>query len=135
MGKNMNIIEGLAFKGCNLLDTITCYALTPPSVVIDANDSSFSANLSPDMVVRVPTASVSLYSQHEFWGNFDVRDMNESSDIKIIDSKELTIELLNSPNTHLYTLQGCEVKSTNSLIPRGVYVIKNGNQVVTIYVQ
>jgi hypothetical protein len=57
-------IEAFAFSMCSSLDTIYCYAITPPTT----NQYAFE---NYDATLYVPCESLEAYKAHEVWGRFN----------------------------------------------------------------
>ena len=57
-------IEAFAFSMCSSLDTIYCYAITPPTT----NQYAFE---NYDATLYVPCGSLEAYKAHEVWGQFE----------------------------------------------------------------
>ena len=57
-------IEAFAFSMCSSLDTIYCYAITPPTT----NQYAFE---NYDATLYVPCGSLEAYKAHEVWGRFN----------------------------------------------------------------
>ena len=92
-------IGNYAFYQLQNLKSITCYALTPPSV-----GSSTFYGVSTDMVVYVPANAVGLYQEAQGWKNFTIMpiqaevttlQVNLPEDIDRSIYKDMYIELLN----------------------------------------
>ena len=144
---NVTSIGGSAFYGCNLHDivlgsslksigtavfganknitTITCYSMRPPNVVT-AGNSSFPNDMPYSTIVYVPAEYINAYIMHEFWGNFDVRPIEEeqpqtnmysltflNKDGDDIEHSELTITVPIAPKVDGFTFLRWEILGGN----------------------
>lgn len=102
----INAIGRYAFKDCNNLSVVTCFAVVPPSLsvgVFDGVDNS--------VVVKVPAQSVDLYKNAPGWKEFTILPADENvfsiavslpSDAKDGRYKNMSIELFNTSNGQRY---------------------------------
>ena len=98
----MKEITGSNFREISLT-TLTCYALTPPTMTPyyqttwNSATSSYITDtimpfaLCPDMVVRVPADVVPLYQRADYWKNFTILPIDE-------DYVNLTVNLMATPD-------------------------------------
>ncbi|MGN0246611.1 MAG: T9SS type A sorting domain-containing protein [Lachnospiraceae bacterium] len=90
------------FNGCHDLMQISIYAVVPPKI----NSRSFNG-LNDNIIIRVPTSSMSLYEANEYWNNYTILPLNEElcslsvslpSDASDGRYKDMTLELTNMSN-------------------------------------
>lgn len=102
----INSIGRYAFKGCNNLSVISCYAVIPPVVDLGAFDG-----VDNSVVIKVPAQSVGLYKNANGWTNFTILAANDNvfslsaalpSDARDGRYKNMSIELLNMSNGQRY---------------------------------
>ena len=72
LGTSLKNIENAAFYGCPI-DTIKCYSNRPPTVGNDAFTMPYST------IIFVPAEYLTYYQMHDFWGLYDVRQIEESA--------------------------------------------------------
>lgn len=62
-----------AFEGCNSLSVITCHALFPPALAVNAFGGQTG------LVVKVPSSALSLYQKAEGWKVFSILPLDEET--------------------------------------------------------
>lgn len=63
-----------AFSGCGSLSEIVCYATVPPEL-----ESGAFNNSSTDLIIRVPSSSLSLYTMADGWKDFTILPLDEET--------------------------------------------------------
>ena len=99
-------IEAFAFSMCSSLDTIYCYAITPPTTNQYAFDN-YNATL------YVPCESLEAYKAHEVWGRFNtiqcLEDLIPDPTERVLSCAEAVIVCLETgatATTEEYTIHG-----------------------------
>lgn len=114
IGSTVKVLEKEAFYSCSAIETITCYSQRPPTVNQDA-----LYGLDYSTIVYVPADYLNTYKMHDVWGLYDVRPIETSEAIEIVNSgnaHNMTNKLIRDGQIFIlrgdktYTLQGQEVK-------------------------
>ena len=99
-------IEAFAFSMCSSLDTIYCYAITPPTTNQYAFDNY-------DATLYVPCESLEAYKAHEVWGRFNtiqcLEDLIPDPTERVLSCAEAVIVCLETgatATTEEYTIHG-----------------------------
>lgn len=99
-------IEPFAFYFCSSLDTIYCYAITPPTT----NQYAFE---NYDATLYVPCESLEAYKAHEVWGRFNtiqcLEDLIPDPTERVLSCAEAVIVCLETgatATTEEYTIHG-----------------------------
>ncbi len=127
-------IEDYGFYYGTGLTSITCYAVTPPSVGYDA-----FTGVSTDLVVYVPAASVPLYQNADGWKNLTILplqsevaslEVNFPENIDITFYKNAYIELLNinSGQKRRYLVTDRLTYTFSSLLHNTSYIVYLKNE-------
>ena len=136
-----SVVESIgnkAFYDCASLTSLSVYAVTPPSVGTNA-----FYGIPDGLVVYVPAASVSIYSETEVWEDFtilpledDVYELQVSLPDDASDGryKDMTLELVNSETgqRYKYVITDRTVYTFNSLMSNTSYnvYVKNASSAV-----
>ena len=102
-------IEYRAFFDCSSLDTIHCYATTPPTI----NQYSFG---NYDATLYVPCQSLEAYKSHEVWGQFNTIQCLPDTPERVLSCEEavaLCLETGATATTEEYTIRGYVTEITN----------------------
>ena len=127
--QSLTSIERYAFADCTALTAMTVLATVPPSVVL----SNAFQNVSRDIPVYVPAASLTAYQAAEVWNEFTNLQAIGTTGLPTAVMPESII--INGGQLHnpqglyvsLYDMQGRLVYSGNDTVinqPAGVYVIR-----------
>ena len=99
-------IEAFAFSMCSSLDTIYCYAITPPTTNQYAFDNY-------DATLYVPCESLEAYKAHEVWGRFNtiqcLEDLIPDPTERVLSCTEavtICLETGATATTEEYTIRG-----------------------------
>lgn len=124
----LNSIRGYSFAYCPSLETVNCYATTPPDLQTGWDDEAFddyyafSHSHPENIILHVPRGCVSAYASAPGWNKFGI----------ILDDLQSGIESITADDedscNNVYNLQGILIKQkatkeeVNSL-PSGIYII------------
>lgn len=67
MGKAMTSVGARAFTGCNVIKTVTCFAVTLPAL---NTKNSFNNTVYTSATLNVPSRSLEQYSSTAYWSSF-----------------------------------------------------------------
>lgn len=72
LGSGLKSLGDQAFDDCRFIETVTCYALTPPTahVAADRDLGVFDKDAFRNAVLKVPQSSLDKYKNHNFWKQF-----------------------------------------------------------------
>ena len=127
--QSLTSIEGYAFADCTALTAMTVLATVPPSVVL----SNAFQNVSRDIPVYVPAASLTAYQAAEVWNEFTNLQAIGTTGLPTAvmpESIRMHGGLLHNPqqlHLTLYDMQGRQVYSGTAATlsqPAGVYVLR-----------
>ena len=99
IGRNVTNIEEKAFSSCSKITSFTCYGNTPP--IVEEGDNEYS--LSNTTIVYVPSESLNIYRYSDFWSQYDVRPLSDSS-IEYVNEELSSHPKKTYINNHLYIL-------------------------------
>ena len=102
-------IEPDAFMSCYALDTIYCYAITPPTT----NQYSFD---NYNATLYVPCQSLEAYKSHEVWGQFNTIQCLPDTPDRVLSCAEavaICLETGTTATTEEYTIRGYVTEITN----------------------
>ena len=128
----MKTLKGKSFYNLSTLTTLTCYALTPPSVepyyevkwneetyTYDAVDTITPFKYSPNVVIRVPADVVPLYQRADYWKDFTILAIDENY-------ANLTVNLMSmvedERNLLIYKNMHLELTNTKTGVMRSMLV-------------
>ena len=95
-------IGARAFSGCEALQSITCYSMTPPVL-----GNNVFKDTPEGIIIYVPEISLSQYCEAEGWKDFVVMPIRENicnltvnlpADVNISDYYQMRLELINTRN-------------------------------------
>ena len=111
---------GAVFSGCNALESVTCYATTPPflRVLVDNQTHEYYHNFSSEVcgqaTLYVPESSIEAYQSAQYWKDFqDIQpipappgDVNGDSEVNIADINNVIKAILNGDTDDRYDVNG-----------------------------
>ena len=116
-------INSAAFSGSTKLESVTCYATTPPTMPLWAESNPFK-DTPATLIIFVPAESLPLYAAADGWKEF--------KHILPISTLGISSFSADGRSFEVYNLQGRKVRhEATSLdgLPKGVYII-NGKKIV-----
>ena len=109
-----------AFLGCSDLISITCYALTPPTL-----DENVFSGVPEGLVIYVPAAAIPQYQETDGWKNFTILPIQE-------DIRNISVSLPTGANPADFAQMWLELTNTKSgqrmhyvLTDRTTYIFQN----------
>ena len=71
-----SIGEG-AFMSCSKLSIVYCKPITPPNILTNySNDTELFYSTSSNLIIYVPSSSVSLYKNAKYWEEYEYKFMS-----------------------------------------------------------
>lgn len=112
----MTTIGSSAFSNCSQLETVHCYADTPPVLV----DGVFSIH----KTLYVPEGTKELYANAVEWEEFEIIiDDLDADGAASVEGVTAGQEL---PKTY-YQLDGVKVAADAAGLPSGIYIVRQGD--------
>lgn len=125
LGVNIKEIGNHAFDYCNKVETVNCYAITPPNIF----ERTFYPQIEYDGTLHVPVGTKNLYASSQYWSKFSaiIEDLEYEAGID-------NVQDLQDDNIKIYNVNGILCGDNINNLKRGLYLIKQNNNVKKIFI-